>query len=248
MNRQEAQFMLQAYRPGGEDASAPCFQEALELVQRDPELARWLANEQALDARISAKLQASLRAPAHLKSQLLAQPKMLRPASWRRPSGLGRFALAACLLGLLILSAFWFRSGRGGDFASYREAMATLLDRRLERLDFVSRDVAAVRGWLAERGAHGDLVLPAGLDGRPSLGCRLLEWRGRQVSLICFELEDRKVAHLLVMDASAFQNAPAASPVLAQADGVATVSWSHGGKTYVLASKDASPVELIQLL
>lgn len=248
MNRHEAQFILQAYRPGGEDASDPRFQESLGLVQRDPELARWFANEQALDARISAKLRASLRAPAHLKSQLLVQSKLLRPASWRRAAVLRRFALAACVMGLITLSAFWFHSGRDRDFASYREAMATLLDRRLDRLDFVSRDVAAVRGWLAERGAHGDLVLPAGLNGRPSLGCRLLEWRGRQVSLICFELENRKVAHLLVADASAFQDSPAASPVLAQADGVATVSWSHGSKTYVLASKDASPAELIQLL
>ena len=82
MNNEEAKLILQAYRPGGQDANDPRFREALEQAQRDPELARWFANEQALDSRISAKVQAAIKPPAHLKSQLLAQRKIVRPVAW----------------------------------------------------------------------------------------------------------------------------------------------------------------------
>ena len=57
MNNEEAKLILQAYRPGGQDANDPRFREALEQARRDPELARWFANEQALDSRISTKVQ-----------------------------------------------------------------------------------------------------------------------------------------------------------------------------------------------
>jgi len=35
------------YRPSGDDASDPFFREALEQVERDPELKKWFANEMA---------------------------------------------------------------------------------------------------------------------------------------------------------------------------------------------------------
>ncbi len=249
MNRQEAQFILEAYRPGGEDATDPRFREALDLVQRDPELARWFAREQALDARLSSRLHALLQPPPSLKTQLLAQRKVVRPAFgwqlWRRPL----WQLAAACVGLLLaLSVFRGRPTGSGDFPGYLAQMTDRVGHRLDRLDFMARDVSAVRRWLAERGAHGDLVVPAGLNGRPSLGCRLLEWNGQQVTLICFELEGRKTAHLLVVDSSAFPQPPAAAPEFRQVGDVATVSWTQGGKTYVLASKGTAPTDLMKLL
>ncbi len=250
MNRQEAQFILQAYRPGGEDAADPRFREALELVQRDPEVARWFTQEQALDTRLSTRLRAALQPPPSLKAQLLAQRKVVRPAFgwqlWRRP--LWQLAAAACVSLLLALAVFWGRPTRSGDFSQYLTQMTDVVGNRLERLDFLARDIAAVRQWLAERGAHGDLVLPAGLSDRPSLGCRLLEWNDHQVTLICFELEGRRTAHLLVVDSSAFPQAPAAAPEFQQVGDVATVSWTQAGKTYVLASKAAAPADLMKLL
>jgi|GEM_PF-6936734 len=82
MNDAEAKLILQAYRPGGQDANDPKFRAALEQAQRDPELARWFANEQALDSLISAKVKSAIATPAHLKSQLLAQTKIIRPVAW----------------------------------------------------------------------------------------------------------------------------------------------------------------------
>jgi hypothetical protein len=247
MNNEEARLILQAFRSGGQDANDLRFREALEQAQRDPQLARWFANEQALDSRISAKVKASLTPPAHLKSQLLAQRKMVRPiAGWKQPAW--QLAAAACVAFLVSLGALWFVPDRSVGFVQYRNQMAEFAGHKLDRLDLMSRDVAEVRRWLAERESHGDLVLPAGLNGRPSLGCRLLDWKGHNVSLICFELENKQVAHLLVVNNAAFKDAPTESPVFKQIGGVATVSWSRFGKTYVVASKEASQTDLMRLL
>jgi hypothetical protein len=247
MNNEEAKLILQAYRPGGQDANDPRFREALEQAQRDPELARWFANEQALDSRISTKVKASITPPAHLKSQLLAQRKIVRPVAWwRMPAW--QFAAAACLSVLVTLSVLWFKSSDQTQFAAYRSEMADFTGNKLDRLDLMSRDVAEVRRWLAQKESHADLVLPAGLDGRPSLGCRLLDWNGHKVSLICFEMENKQVAHLLVVDSTAFKDVPTESPVFNQVGNMATASWSRGGKTYVIASKEASQTDLMKLL
>lgn len=247
MNNEEAKLILQAYRPGGQDANDPQFREALEQAQRDPELARWFANEQALDSRISAKLKASVTPPAHLKSQLLAQRKIVRPVAWwRQPAW--QLAAAACVALLVTIAAVWLKPGHSPGFAQYRNEMAEFAGHKLDRLDLMSHDVAEVRRWLSQKESHGDLVIPAGLDGRPSLGCRLLEWKGQKVSLICFELANKQVAHLLVIDRTALKGAPTESPVFNQVGDVATVSWSRGDKTYVVASKGGSQFELMKLL
>ncbi len=46
MNNQEAKLILQAYRLGGQDAADPLFQEVLEQLKRDPDLAKWFATPQ----------------------------------------------------------------------------------------------------------------------------------------------------------------------------------------------------------
>ena len=247
MNNEEAKLILQAYRPGGQDANDPRFREALEQAQRDPELARWFANEQALDSRISDKVKAAIKPPAHLKSQLLAQRKIVRPVAWwKMPAW--QLAAAACLALLVTITVVWLKPVRTTGFAQYRNEMADFAGHKLDRLDLMSRDLPEVRRWLAQKESHGNLVIPAGLDGLPSLGCRLLDWKGHKVSLVCFELENKQVAHLLVVDSTAFKDAPAESPVFNQVGDVATASWSRGGKTYVVASKGGNQDDLMKLL
>jgi hypothetical protein len=247
MKNEEAKLILQAYRPGGQDASDPGFREALEQAQRDPELARWFAQEQALDSRISAKVRAAMSPPARLKSQLLAQQKILRPVAWwRRP--LWRLAGVLSLVLFATLAVVWFKPSGRSEFAQYRTEMAEFAGRKLDRLDLMSADIKKIRQWLTERDAHGDLVLPAGLNGRPSMWCRLLDWHGKKVSLICFELQNHKMAHLLVVDRDAFRKAPAQSPQVAQAGDMATVSWSRGNKTYLIAGERGTEQDLLKLL
>lgn len=247
MNNEEARLILQAYRPGGQDANNPRFREALQQAQRDPELARWFANEQALDSRISAKVRTAISPPVRLKSQLLAQQKIVHPVAWWRQP-VWRLAAAACLALLVTAAAVWLKARGTSEFAQYRSKMAEFAGHRLDRLDLMTRDVTEVQRWLAQKHSNGDLVLPAGLDGRPSVGCRLLVWKGKKVSLICFELQNHQIAHLLVIDRGAFKDGPAESPVFNQVGEIATASWSRGNKTYLLATKGGTEQDLLKLL
>lgn len=245
MTNAEAKIILSAYRPDGRDAQSPPFQEALAQAQRDPELAAWLATERALDAKLGAKLKVAIKPPAELKAALLAQHKLVRVVPWwRKPVWLA-VAAAACLLAVVVVSQLLNPSAEGAQFAAYRRAMAAA---KIDRLDVMSTDVQELRRWLSQTNAHGDFVLPAGLAGKSTLGCRLLEWKGQKVSLLCFELANKQVAHLLIIDRLAFTDAPAESPQFVQVDGVATVAWSRGAQSYMIVSKGASAQDLLKLL
>jgi len=78
MNKQEAQFILESYRPGTEDDSDPTFKEALELARKDPELMAWLKESEAFDTLISQGLQ-SITPPAGLKETILQGATRERP-------------------------------------------------------------------------------------------------------------------------------------------------------------------------
>lgn len=56
MDKERAKFVLQSFRPDGEDVNEPAFAEALELTAKDPELGEWLAAERAQDAVFAAML------------------------------------------------------------------------------------------------------------------------------------------------------------------------------------------------
>lgn len=247
MNNEEAKSILRAYRPGGPDAADPRFHEALEQARRDPGLAQWFAAERALDAQVAAKLKAAIQPPAGLKAMLLAERRIIRPVPWWRQPAWLTTAAAACVALILTLSALWPGPRPGAELAAYRTAMAQILGGKLDRLDLMSPDLGAIRSWLAKTDAHGDFVLPGGLGGKPSLGCRVLDWRGHRVALICFELADRRLAHLLVIDRGALNGPASASRQFARLGDLGTLTWSQGDKTYLLAGHGSSQEELQQL-
>lgn len=252
MNRDEAKYILRAYRADGQDASDPQFREALELVKCDPELAQWFAEEQALDIPIAKKL-STFPVPPGLKARLLAARKITPLLRWwQRPAWR---AVAACFVMLIGLGVFLIQRAAHRDFgqgrtlfAQYRDTMADFAGNKLMRLDHKSHDVQEIRAWLTQKNAHGDLLLPAGLGGMPGIGCRVLDWNGTTISLVCFELANRQKAHLLVIDRKAFEDAPDESPQFAQVGNVAIVTWSRADKTYVLACKGGTEPELRRLL
>lgn len=70
MKNDDARQILSAYRPSGEDASDPIFEEALEQARRDPELEEWFKEERARDAALAQVFQ-SLRVPEEAKRSLV---------------------------------------------------------------------------------------------------------------------------------------------------------------------------------
>jgi len=246
MNREEAKYLLSAYRMGGQDAGDPQFREALEMLRTDPELAHWFAREQALDRTISEKM-ASFPVPPDLKSRLLAMRKVSQlPRCWQRPSWVA--AAAACFALALTIGVLAIQP-RKPKFADFCAFVATIAAEKPGHLDLMSKDIVAVRQWLKDRNAPHDFVIPAGLNGLPTMGCRVLDWSGGKVSFVCFELENKHMIHLFVMDRGAMRKIPQTDSVqlVAMENGIGTLSWSDTQRVYVLTGHETGQ-ELRKLL
>jgi uncharacterized membrane protein YbaN (DUF454 family) len=237
MNNQEARLILQAYRPGGEDASDPLFAEALEQARRDPELQKWFAEQNALEARLQARLETAIPIPRGLKSDLLALRKISRPAPWWfQPMQLAAAAAVVLLLGLTVL---FLLPQKQTQLASFRETMARYSAQKQGHIVFESHDLAKIQQWLQGRGIETNFDLPTALPGRSTQGCRVVDWNGRQATMICFMLKGEHM-DLFVMDRTGLPDLPDNGSLLyAKAGGLMTVTWSKGDKIYLLTGGNA---------
>ncbi len=238
MTEQEARFILQSYRPGGEDKDDPQFAEALREAERNPELARWLAEEQAFDCAVAAQLGA-LPAPFGLKTRILAQAA---PGSSRHPWSLA--AILAGVVALLFLAVQvvgLFRpaapapvlASTSAEIPDYVQEMVSFI-RLNPPLEMKSHDLGAIKGWLAK--AAMPTEVPPGLTALEPLGCRLLSFRGHEVALICFQREGDRLAHLFVVNRAAMPKMkPGARPVFASSGDWMTASWAEGDRVYTIA-------------
>ena len=233
MKNQEARLILQAYRYGGEDASDPLFAEALEQAKLDPELQKWFAEENALDARIQASLQTAIPVPRELKSNLLALRKIIRPVPWwLQPM---KLAAAAVVLFVLGLAAFLLLTQKPTQLASFRETMARYSMQQQGHIAYESHDMTEIQQWLQARGMETNFELPAALHNGPSQGCRVVDWNGRKATMLCFILDNGEHMDLFVMDRVGLPNLPEGSaPQYAEANGLMTATWVKGDKVYLL--------------
>ncbi len=260
MNNDEAKFILRAYRPGGQDAADPQFAEALAQSRRDPELSRWLAEQTALDAALGAKLQ-SIRVPADLKASILAGRKIVRPEPWWRRS-IHPWAAAAALavtFGTIGFLALHEPPEPKADFALFTREIADYLGKGYGvlprhahlastdmsyfgstsyRMNYRSPELDDIRRWLAENGGHSDFTSPGGLKRPLNLGCGVMDWRGKRITLIAFQtgrsLPQDKV-HLVIINTADLPDPPAhGQPRFDEREDWTTVAWSDGALTYFL--------------
>jgi hypothetical protein len=245
MNNQETKLILQAYRCGGQDASDPLFAEALEQARRDPELQKWFAEENALDARIQTSLQTEVPVPRELKSNLLALGKIIRPTPWRWFQPM-KLAAVAALLVLLGLAAFLLLPQKPGQLASFRETMARYFMQQQGHVAFESHDMAKIQQWLQDRGMETNFELPTALHSRPAQGCRVVDWNGRKATMICFILEDGEHMDLFVVDRAGLPDFPESrAPQFAKADGLMTATWAEAGKVYLLTGANKERLQKV---
>src|SRR5262245_46204661 len=190
MNREEAKYILRSYHLGGCDAEDPQFRDALETLKRDPELASWFEQEQAIDVNLSRKF-TSFPVPPGLKSQLLAARKVVpRRAWWQRSVWIT--AAAACVTLIAAIALLSIRSPGQRHFAEF-QSYVTDTAARLDHLDIRTSNLTQIRQWLADHRAPENFVVPDGLNGKSTVGCRVFAWNGQKVSLVCFNLDDKKV-------------------------------------------------------
>jgi len=233
MDNEQAKFILSAYRPGGRDADDPQFREALDWARRDPELAEWFEEQRANDASIASALRTA-PIPPDLKQSILAAKAVVAPARWQRRSA--ALAWAACLALLLSLGGLWLRAN-SGHAAYHRDMVQAVVD--LDSLDFHDQDLNRIDEWLDQRPTPSDFTMPAKLRNLSGFGCRVIEWKGKQVTLICLNdiskgLQDK--VHLLVINAADLPGSlPGPKPQFAENGSIATASWSDEEYAYILA-------------
>ena len=260
MNNDEAKFILRAYRPGGQDAADPQFAEALLQARLDPGLSRWLAEQTALDAALAAKLQ-SIRVPADLKASILAGRKIVPHLPWWQRA-IQPWAAAAALavtFGTIGFLAVHEPPEPKADFARFTQEITDYLGKGYGvlprhahlastdmsyfgstsyRMNYRSPELEDIRRWLVANGGHGDFTSPGGLKKPINLGCGVMDWRGKRITLIAFQtgrsLPQDKV-HLVIINTADLPDPPAlGQPQFDEREGWTTTAWSHGKLTYFL--------------
>ena len=245
MTREEAQFILSAYRPSGEDAHDPQFQPALALVREDVVLAQWFAAEQALDQAFAAKIR-SRPISVELKSQLLhARTTGVCTPRWRKPAWLAAAACAALLLAVGV--SMGLHRSRVAQFGQYRSAMEAAAHDMSHHADVMGLDAAGFQRWLSDHQGETNFVLPAGLAGEAITACKIIDWRERRVTMLCFMSASRHV-DLFVLDESDLPGLELkGAPEYFADGGNATAVWQQGEKIYLLTGAKSS-AELRRLL
>jgi len=234
MDNREAKFILNAYRPGGQDASDPRFAEALEQARRDPVLERWLSEAIAFDAAMTDKLRAT-EVPPDLRESILAGVKVSRPLR----SPFVKWSVAAALVSMAILGSLIWHETRPAHLTGWQSQaldVVSLLVRNKSSFDAQSHNADELLAWLRANHAPAAQELPDNLGKLPSLGCKRFSWNGIPVSVICFMRPDGGLIHLVTTNAvPPSSRSLKTAPEFVRQDGWATATWREGDTTYMLA-------------
>ncbi|MGB8167883.1 MAG: hypothetical protein WCF18_10360 [Chthoniobacteraceae bacterium] len=161
-----------------------------------------------------------------------------------------RMALAATVL-LLAMLVFQFGTRR-----SKQVSFALLAPRIVEFFRTppelkASQDKAELRAWLLANGAPADFEIPAKLVALQSVGCTVVNVKGKPAYLTCFWREpgpgatDRELIHLFAVRRSDFRDAPAGPiPQLREMEGWSFASWAAGDIIYTMATP--APMEKLR--
>lgn len=229
MNSADARKILIACRPGTDDLRTPEAMEALELVRHDPELLRWWEQQRAWHRGMQESFRA-IPVPVGLHDHILARAKVIEIPWWRRPSA-WRAAAAIVLLGAV--AVLWWKPSHENSFPTFRSRMVGNVLRQYT-MGIVTNDMAQIRTYLATNQAPSDYILPPGLERLPALGAGVLGWQDRRASMVCLDSRSQGTLFLFIVDGTSMKGPPA-RPEFAAVKELRTVSWSAGGKTYVLA-------------
>jgi len=250
MNRHEAQLLLTACHPGGLDADDPAMRAALEVMHGDAELAQWFAEEQALDAALASKL-ASVPVPQSLQADILAGAHVSRRRSWWR-SSLTWMAAAAAFVVIGIVSLQRQNSvpkvATLGEYRSDVGAAFAQLNANGFKPALGVGSMVEVAKYVSSQGSPlGNPQTPGGLNKVKPVACRVIEWRGQKVSIICVGREGLE-AHVFVVDRKVINDSGDVDlKSVATASGYPVAAWEDAGHAYVMVG-NTKTTDLTQLL
>ncbi len=234
MTRDDAKLILGIYRPGTADAEDPFFAQALAMAAADPELANWFAGELDFDGIVAGSLKDRIVPPEEFRVALPPPAPRLRQIGWEKVAALTAAAAAVTFLATWLWLAPPARRDMIADFRQEMTAFVSI-DPSLA-LD--SGDREEIHAWLRKSAALEDVSFPPGTAGLKPVGCRVLEFRGYPVALVCFVRDDKELVHLLVINRDAFPAGKiGGEPVFTPRGGWMTATWMEGGKVRMLVTK-----------
>lgn len=240
MNRDEAKKILALYRSEELDGGAEGVREALDLVEKDPELRGWFAQSKGFHAAVGGALQ-SIPVPADLRGRILAGRKVV--PLWKRREFLAAAASVAVLASAGIL---WARRGASDKSLARFEARMMDYAVRAYGMDILSNDPKEVREYLAGKAAPSDFSLPAKLAAQPVIGGAKLNFQNQPVAMMCFKVKG-KTAYLFVIEATDVGGKKLSGTQFGSYEPLSNAVWTADGKVYVLGAEMAEK-ELRELL
>ncbi|MCF3649064.1 hypothetical protein [Synoicihabitans lomoniglobus] len=244
MTNDEAKFMLQGYRPNGEDADNEAFAAALAQAERDPTLREWFEREQAFDTVIAGKLR-EVAVPEGLRESVLAGTKLSsgttkssRPrAWWARSWTIGLAAAAAVVMALTI------NFNRAGQPIASLPRVDAMLQLALDEYRGVHpmgphADALGTFGaWLESPAtALSASTMPADLAALKLDGCRSVSVAGHDVFEICFRRGDAWF-HVYLAPRTEFDpQSIHAEPMFHEQGQFVAASWADDKFVYLVSS------------
>ncbi len=232
MTSEQAKEILAVYRPDTADEHDPVFADALALVKADPVLRKWFDDSVAFDRGLRAAV-GQVAPPAELRSRVLNERKIIRPAVWYQRRLNGReMAAAAIILFALTVGGFWLLQ-KPVTFADFQREIADQSWGSSPHVALKSSNLGEVRKFLAAHNLSTNFAIPPTLAQSDVNGCSVMHWQGRQIPVLCFH-SHRQHLHLLIVDRDLFPDAPSQNPQAEHWEAWRTVSWSKEGHTFVL--------------
>jgi hypothetical protein len=233
MTNDEAKFLLNAYRPGGADATDPSLAAALTQARNDPALAEWFAREQAHATAVARKL-GELRPPPGLREAILAGGRATEratPRASRRPMATWLAIAASVALMLGVGAALWPTRGIANDDLT---AFA-LEDVRHGRHGGHGEPAHVLQTELGDTNTHLATGLPLDFAALENSGCRTLTVAGHDVLEVCF-LRGGVEYHCYICRAGDVHALSAGATSFVQQAGLAAAAWSKGAYHFVVVT------------
>jgi len=124
---------------------------------------------------------------------------------------------------------------QGASIASFQQFAVDQVEAGFD-LDYDAPSTEELMSWLDKSGAPADIDLDDRFQALESMGCKIFDWDGRPVSLICFRV-DEDMVHLFVTDASRLSSVGSAqAPGFGQISGRDTMCWRTNDHAFVLVA------------
>lgn len=210
------------------------------MARSDAELGAWLEKRTAFDESVAEAFQGlATAAPEGLRESILRAAyhkapvsKMRRRVAWLTST---LVAAAACMaVGWTLL---WPGNSAMAAWESDSLAAVAKVQYGVSPLDERASTFEAVRMLLKAKDCPCPNAVPKALAGLRTYGCKRVSVDGRTATIICFELQTGKEAHLVVFDNRDLCDCPGQGvPCFKTAKNWNYVSWSHGTHAFVLAT------------